>query len=301
MSDDKNNISKAVIQGEIGHYQKVKRDKVDFCNICGNRTELTWDHVPPKFCFNDVNVRYNSMMEKVKLNRRQIIGQNGVRYRSICQYCNNTFLGTDYDPEYKKLVDILYNLYITPGEGGQYVVIKGLKINRICRAIVGHFLAARNDYCNSVFEKELREYFLNKNLLPPKNYKLLYYTYIYNTIMIIRDVVPGYFGLNSEYKVPPSMLSCINSFPLAFIITSDCNDTCGLYDMFELCTNNIDDEIDLKIDLLSYLYPNHKCARDPYWPCNINDGETGTSFVLMSDTGHKDSVFSNIRNLKMKQ
>lgn len=300
MKKEEADLTKSKNREEIGFYKKVKKEKVDFCNICGKKTDLTWDHVPPKFCFNDVSIKYNSMMEKVKLNRKQTISQNGVRYRSICSKCNNTLLGAKYDPEYKKLVDLLYNLYITPGECGQYVIIKGLKINKICRAIVGHFLAAREDYCTSEIEKDMREYFLNENVLPPKTYKLLYYTYIYNTIMIIRDIVPRYLGTNMDYRVPSSLMSCINSFPMAFIVTKDCDDTCELYDMFELCTTNIDEEIDLKIDLLSYLYPNHRCARDPYWPCNVNDSETGTSFVLMSDTGNKDSVFSNTRDLKMR-
>ena len=30
------------------HYVKVKRDKVDHCNICAKQTTLCWDHVPPQ-------------------------------------------------------------------------------------------------------------------------------------------------------------------------------------------------------------------------------------------------------------
>ena len=41
------------------HYDKVKRDKTDFCNICGKYENLTWDHVPPKCCNNMYPIRGN--------------------------------------------------------------------------------------------------------------------------------------------------------------------------------------------------------------------------------------------------
>ena len=51
--------------------------------------------------------------------------------------------------------------------------------------------------------------------------------------------------------------------------------------------------------LLSYMYPNKKVLRDPYWPCNVSDDETGTSMMLISDKSNS-SVFSQIRELKRK-
>ena len=206
-------------------YTKEKRNIIDRCNICGQLTGLTWDHVPPKFCFNNQKIKYNSLMEINKKEIKKQISQNGIRYRSICSKCNNELLGSDYDKEYKKLVDILYKLYITPGEIGQFIEIHGIKINKVARAIVGHFLAARNEYFAGKGEDELREYFLNPNLKPPKEFSLLYYVYIYNTIMIIRDVVPKKLG-NLEYAIPEGLLSCINSFPVAFILAYKCDNKC---------------------------------------------------------------------------
>ena len=72
-----------------------------------------------------------------------------------------------------------------------------------------------------------------------------------------------------------------------------------LYDMFELCTEDIDEVVNMRIDLLSYMYPNKKTLRDPYWPCNISDDETGTSMMLVNDDSNS-SVFSQIRQLKRK-
>ena len=278
-------------------YAKEKRKINDKCNICGEVSNLTWDHVPPKFCFNDGKVKYNSILEMNNKKIRNKISQNGLKYRSICARCNNNLLGSDYDKEYKKLVNILYQLYITPGEIEQYVEIQEINVNKISRAIIGHLLAARNEYIDVKTENKLREYFLNTNQKPPKEFKLLYYIYIYNTIMIIRDVVPKKFG-KVEYAIPEGFISCINSFPIAFILTHNCDNNVQLYDMFELCTDNINEVVNLRIDLLSYMYPNKKAIRDPYWPCNISDEETGTSMILINDNSNS-SVFSKIRKLKI--
>lgn len=278
-------------------YAKEKRKINDRCNICGEISNLTWDHVPPKFCFNDGKIKYNSILEMNRKKIRSQISQNGLKYRSICARCNNNLLGSDYDKEYKKLVNILYKFYITPGEIAQYVEIQEINVNKISRAIIGHLLAARNEYIDVKTENKLREYFLNTNQKPPKEFKLLYYTYIYNTIMIIRDVVPKKFG-KVEYAIPEGLISCINSFPIAFILTHNCDNNVQLYDMFELCTDNINEVVNLKIDLLSYMYPNKKAVRNPYWPCNISDEETGTSMILINDNSNS-SVFSKIRKLKI--
>lgn len=280
-------------------YAREKRNKKDRCNICGKVSDLTWDHVPPKFCFNDKRTQYNSIFEISQQKQYIHIAQNGIKYRSVCAECNNNLLGSNYDKEYKKLVDLLYKLYITPGTIPQYLEIQNLKVNKIARAIVGHFLAARNEYFDGKMENELRKYFLNDKLKPPKQLKLLYYVYIYNTIMIIRDVVPKKFG-SVEYSITEGFISCMNSFPLAFILGENCENNPGLYDLFEICTENIEENLNIKIDLLSYMYPNRKELRNPYWPCNIADGETGTSMMLVGDSSNS-SIFSQRRDIYAKK
>lgn len=280
-------------------YAREKRKIKDRCNICGKITDLTWDHVPPKFCFNSQRAQYNSLLEVNEGKHYTHISQNGIRYRSICSECNNNLLGSNYDKEYKKLVDLLYEIYITPGEIGQYIEIQGIEVNKVARAIVGHFLAARNEYIDSKVESELREYFLNPNLRPPNRFKLLYYVYIYNTIMIIRDVAPKKFG-KLEYSIPEGLISCINTFPLSFILAHDCENNVELDDLFEVCTENINEKRNMRVNLLSYKYPNKKELRHPYWPCNVSDDDTGTSMMLVSDNANS-SVFSQIRDLRMKK
>lgn len=279
-------------------YAREKRNKKDRCNICGKVSDLTWDHVPPKFCFNDGKTQYNSIFEINKKSSYTQIAQNGIKYRSLCAECNNNILGSNYDKEYKKLVDLLYKIYITPATIPRYLEVKSLKVNKIARAIVGHFLAARNEYLDGDLENKLRKYFLNDKLKPPKELKLLYYVYIYNTIMIIRDVVPKKFG-EEEYSIPEGLISCINTFPLAFILVHDCENNPGLSDLFEICTEDINEDLNIKIDLLSYMYPNGKELRNPYWPCNVANGKKGTSIMFLSDSANS-SVFSKTRSINVK-
>lgn len=280
-------------------YSSEKRNKNDRCNICGKVSDLTWDHVPPKFCFNDKRTQYNSIFEISKQKKYTHIAQNGIKYRTICAECNNNLLGSNYDKEYKKLVDKLCELYIKIGTIPQYLEITNLKVNKIARSIVGHFLAARKEYNDGKLENELRKYLLNDKLKPPKDFKLLYYVYIYNTMMIIRDIFPKKFG-KAEYSIPEGFISCMNSFPLAFILGHNCENNPGLYDLFEICTEDIDENLNIKIDLLSYMYPNRRELRDPYWPCNISDGETGTSMMLVGDDSNS-SVFSKTKNIKIQK
>lgn len=285
---------------ESRNYERKKREIIGKCNICCREGILTWDHVPPKFCFNSEKVKYNKILDVQDKTKKLKESQNGIKFRSICENCNNNLLGSKYDKEYKKLVDLLYNIYISKGNISQYIDIDGLQINKVARAVVGHFLAAKSSFSNNIVEQKLREYFLDENKLPPKEISLLYYVYIYNTIMIMRDFVPKKFG-NSQYKIPNGLMSCISSFPLAFILVDKPDDNCGMFDLFNYCTKNIEDKVTMRINLLSYLYDDKKTPRDPYWPCNVNDSKTGTSIMLLSKDSQDYSVFSSTRNLHPKE
>lgn len=70
--------------------------------------------------------------------------------------------------------------------------------------------------------------------------------------------------------------------------------------MFEVCTENINEKRNMRVNLLSYKYPNKKELRHPYWPCNVSDDDTGTSMMLVSDNANS-LVFSQIRDLRMKK
>lgn len=266
------------------YFVKNKRSKHDRCNICSIESDLTWDHIPPKFCNNDNAKRYMVALGMYESgytrNPYHLTVQNGIKFRSICAHCNNNLLGLNVDPAYKKLVDCIVNLL------QQEAPLKGVfhvttAVNRVARAVVGHLLASKNYYDDKcTIDKRLRKYFLNSNLCPPAGMQLYYFLYPYDAIMVLRDVVPiqpG--GVPKEFIVPQSMISSIYSFPVAFLLTEGCSNL-PFEDLFQLCNEFIDTSTDMAFSVHSLTFPNTKTFRHPYWPCNITDTIEGAAGVL---------------------
>lgn len=246
------------------YYAKKRRKQLDRCNICGNIAELTWDHVPPKFCENSSTMDYALMLglkSSVKSDKPfPLRAQNGIKYRSLCAKCNNAQLGLQYDPSYKELVEKMKTLLTSSCAFNQTVSIR-VKPNRIARAIAGHMLAAKNEYEESVIDEKLREYFFNGEMRKPEEMKLCYFIYPYQTISIVRDVCVKSYNVGSEY-IPQGVFSCLYSFPVAFLLCES-SDMTGLPDLFAFCTSNIDDEENIPINLESAWFPGTNIVRHP--------------------------------------
>jgi len=286
-------------------YRKQKRGKIDNCNICGKVEKLTWDHVPPKSCFNNKKVEYNTFYDEVNNTKamltgdelnRYTISQNGVMYRSLCDKCNNDLLGAKYDKELECLTKFTHSLLTSKLTLPSNISLS-LNINKLSRSIVGHILAARNHFEAQVLtDLKLREYFLDTSSLPPKEMKLLFRIYPYETIVIHRDCVVGSMHKNAE--LPGGSLDCLFFYPIAFLLCSD-DSKCKLLDMFSKCTTRIDDVIELPIDLSSHKHPNSNMVRHFLWPTNVSGDKYGASFLLASGAS-SDSVIARAKNVEIK-
>lgn len=95
-------------------YQKIKRNQVDKCNICGKESHLTWDHVPPKSCYNNGPIKYNPFFKGIPNEKYEGEFQSGIRFRSLCENCNNNLLGAKYDPELNKFTLKISELIQSP-------------------------------------------------------------------------------------------------------------------------------------------------------------------------------------------
>ncbi|MET0016471.1 hypothetical protein [Oscillibacter sp.] len=274
-------------------YEKVKRQKIDYCNICGHLSELTWDHVPPQNCYNNFPVIFNDFFSgiptKSSHNGRF---QNGFRYRSICSTCNNTLLGSKYDKELANFTSSVFQVVTSSLTIPDKINIRGIQINKLTRAICGHFLSAKNYYDDKcIVDVELREYFLGEDQLPPEKFQLLYWIYLYNTITIFRDVyVKGFY---KSVSFPDGVFSVLSAFPLSYIIT-DGFESCGLNNLFSFCTRNLDDKVDIPLDISSCLYPKTKTFRNFLWPCNISDNSDGISMMLGNEINPTTIAARNI-------
>jgi hypothetical protein len=282
-------------------YEKKKRNEFSMCNICGKEEKLSWDHVPPKSCFNYNKVEYNPLFKelskkdetKYDTKQEKKISQNGIKYRTICHDCNNT-IGSKYDIKLKELVDTV-NSYITSNMIIPIVFKLEVNVNMVAKSIVGHFLAARNDYvgCEHKIDTNLRKYLLNDDCDPPQNLSLFWFIYPYNNIMIVRDVYIKNVLERNKVPLPEGMISCMSFYPLAFIL-SEKQMVSGMQDWFSYCGGNIENKTEIEVNLLSWTIPDTLTFRHPKWPCYVSDDIDGTDIMLTGDS-IKSSVITQNR------
>lgn len=151
------------------------------CNICGKHTNLTKDHVPPKFWHNKQMKRYSVSfgVGNPDMAHREFPykASNGIVFNTLCAECNNTVLGTRGDQDLQQFV-AQYEKKCMNLLAGKLPFSINVKANRVARSVVGHMLAAKRFYdeeCN--VDKVMRKYVLDTSLTPPTDYSLLYYPY----------------------------------------------------------------------------------------------------------------------------
>lgn len=281
------------------HYDKKKRNEIDRCNICGKRTKLSWDHVPPKCCNNNSKIKVNTFFEGPPNDgAKDYIKnfQNGVKYRSICNECNNSLLGGNYDKELERFTQTIDRNLTTNIILPRDINIK-INVNMLCRAICGHLLAAKNFFDNSINENILREYVLNDSLYPPENFKLLYWIYPYSAIFIMRD-----FWIESDvnHPRPDGMISLMYSFPIGYLLVYKNKNDCGLDNLFKYCSNKIKEEVYIKINKTSYYFVNSNKIKDFFWPCDINRDDGSIAYIICNDRIMRDSFVGNRFNFSIK-
>lgn len=269
-------------------YEKIRKKEIDTCNICGRIDRMTWDHVPPKSAYNNIPVRANLFANGIPQNNSYVMEyQNGVRYRSVCAECNNAILGK-YDVEYvefvKKVSEKLNNVASV-----QDIIEVDVNVDHLCRAILGHFLSAKDFYdAECLVDKDLRDFVLKHTDLP--NAKLYFWIYPYSTLLLMRDVVP--IRLESK-KFDAGMISLMLSYPVAFMLTYKEGNNLSL--------PNLVDYIDcdkLAIPINTAIDPVTGKYREMLWPVNIGNDIGQCGGILAGEAGAKDGRIG-IRKLKI--
>ena len=173
-----------------------------FCAICRTHGTLTKDHVPPKDCGNvsDVVIRdvYGSNLAK---QRGALTSQGGLHFRTICGRCNNTLLGTEYDPALSAVVQEIQS-YLTKASGSHLTLPKTqlfeYQPNRFLRSVLGHLLAANavNDVTKNTpvapLDAALRAYVLNSSEVLPDSIHVYYWLYPYRRRVIMKHCGMGF-------------------------------------------------------------------------------------------------------------
>jgi len=264
------------------HYVKVKREKVDQCNICRNQATLSWDHVPPKGGIEVTPLEQMTILELLTAkDKGQIssISQNGVKFRTICNHCNNTLLGLRYDPVLNEFAIGLSKFLKTTLEMPSVIEYQ-TRPNPLIRAIVGHMLAAKGHFEHTTIDEKLRDFFNDESADFPNDLKMFYWVYPYPYIVIIRDVVmPSVRGNLGTI----GCFSILKYFPMAYLIC-DFNHYEGLDDLTFYYDRNPFKLTDIPINL--------KQIRHPLWPEIVDD----TNFVVGGQS-LKSTVFAKPKSV----
>jgi hypothetical protein len=144
------------------------------CRLCGEYTELTFEHVPPRFAFNK-HTRYRliPMMDYLKAEDvlnfkfKGKIEQGGVGYYSLCKKCNS-FLGRNYVSAYTAYSNTFIE-FSKKDFNFFSIIMHEFEAGKVLKQIVAMFLSM-NDWEFSLNNRELAEFVLDVNScdLPPK-------------------------------------------------------------------------------------------------------------------------------------
>jgi hypothetical protein len=261
-------------------YVKTKREKIGKCNICLEEKELSWDHVPPKGGIELSTVQIETIEEFfLGKNNKNFQSQNGVKYRTICRKCNS-LIGREYDIVLNK-----FSLDIGRLLKSKLIFPKTIRIKtkpiRLIKALFGHVLAAKIELDDVTLDKEIREIVKNINMPLTDNWKVFYWLYPYNDIVIMRDF--SMIAKRGQHSGDAGIFNIIKYFPVAFAI-SNLEKYEGLEELTKYKNYSIDDEIEISINLKNY--------RHPYWPEAVEDDNP---YILTGQTA-RNGISAKVKN-----
>ncbi len=258
-------------------YSKVKREKIGPCNICKKKSKLTWDHVPPQGGIELKPVEIENVLNRMvadEKDRAYTISQNGVRFRTICADCNNSWLGTKYDP---RLND--FSLTIGKLVQGKIPLPPVIHVQAwpvaIMRAILGHLLAAKTNIDSVTSDNKIRDFFFDEELPIPESINIFYWIYPYSSIVLLRDfAMPAVRGRFDESGV----FNVIKYFPIAYLIT-DRPSYEGLQELTVFRHLKPTEYSEISIPLRE--------IKHPEWPEIVEDGN-----FLITSKGSESSIYA---------
>lgn len=202
------------------NYLQTFGPKVGPCNICGEHSRLTADHVPPKGVNRFPRMRLYKLVDVMGVPDVEKKGgrdfQQGVKFRTLCSRCNGRLLGRLYDPELIRLSNnvsrYLFSVVDRP-HATQFETNPGL----VARAVLGHILALGVKRApEGPMAEEAAKLVLDPDRQFPERLKVYYWPYPFWDQVKIRG-----FGLIVKWGAPQLVASVLKYMPLAFLVSHD--------------------------------------------------------------------------------
>jgi hypothetical protein len=199
---------------------KFKGDKEGYCNICGQYSQLTRDHIPPQGCVKPTSVELRTLTHYLSQpGEKPVHSQSGLNIPSICGNCNNNLLGTEYDPVLIEVTKQVAGIIRAQKELGLSLPEKinlSVKPQRLLRSVVGHILAGRlpirgEPPISAPFPDALRNYFLDQSSNIPDRFEV--YCWVYPSD---KQIVANPLSIGSAMGEGFIFSCLLKFFPLAF-------------------------------------------------------------------------------------
>ena len=149
--------------------------QLGICRICGNKKELSFEHVPPRIAFNKstrhISVPFDEYTQSdnpLNYSPKGKILQGGIGYYSLCRECNS-FLGRNYVLAYEKWVISGFQILSKYDFNYLEYIAFELEPLKILKQIISMFLAMNDDWYLQEYP-ELAAFVKdpNSNYLPEK-------------------------------------------------------------------------------------------------------------------------------------
>lgn len=221
------------------------------CRLCGEETDLSFEHVPPRTTFNK-NTRYTSIdfEEYIKIKNplketpKGKKKQGGIGYNSFCKSCNS-FLGSNYVPAYKRWVQGGFEILKNAEFYSHKYVIKEIEPLKILKHIISMFLAINGEWYLESYP-ELADFVSkpeSKSL--PDNYKIFSYITRAEKLRYMGHVMHGNLALGTSINC-----SEIAFPPYGYVLTIDFGDKIQyLNDITKFKEFDLTQKTDLKINM----------------------------------------------------
>jgi len=191
--------------------------KVGRCNICGDHGDLTEDHVPPKGSVTITSVEMHHILNALHIKKPQIkgkISQNGIKFRTLCNRCNNQLLGSIYDKEFNAFSGNIGKILKSPLLLPRRMPIT-VKPQKLMRAVIGHTLAfGIQRYAMGPCEEACAEYFLDASKALPPQVNIYYWVYPYTRQVLIRDAVLSDIRIHGQV-----LFKLLKTYPVSYMLT----------------------------------------------------------------------------------
>ncbi len=182
---------------------KNKNNHVEYCHICNNFGKLTYEHIPPKFAFNDKEAKVytgDSFLQLMCDKNRYPWEHDGIKYKSLqkglgdytlCEKCNN-ITGELYGDEYKKWFYTILKLINDSADNYKKSSTVTIKLENV---YPGRFIRQILSIICSTYPGFTKKYPYIKDIILDKNYiytktpKFKIYMYL------LKNPYNGYSGI----------------------------------------------------------------------------------------------------------